>query len=62
MFSLSIICFSEYHSVFLNISCSHFVVYVREISLCEEKGLSVCMDVTGYHWNAATRVGCFSSQ
>jgi hypothetical protein len=36
-------------------------MFVRKLGLCEEKGLSGYMDVTGQQFNAATRVGSFSS-
>jgi len=61
-FTKTVISPAEYHSVFLNISCSQFVVFVRKINLCEEKDLSGCMVITGQNFNAAIRVGSFSSQ
>jgi hypothetical protein len=49
-------CLAKYHPVFLNISCSQFVMFVKKIGLCEEKGLSGCVDVTGqqYRCNRTT--------
>jgi hypothetical protein len=50
-------CLAEYHHVFLNIVCSHFLVFVRKLFLCEEKSLSGYMDVTGQQYNLLKPTG-----